>query len=139
MCDHSLLLGNPAKVSPGSRMSPHQQALFLKLIDCFFSPFFKDTFLYMDLHLYCTEKNMSYLYIESWKNIHPRLTMVLWKLCIIYIVCLNVYFSDFSNLSIRDMNYTNFIGNLKNTRNICTFCGFDCLLLHNQPQQNLMT
>lgn len=67
----------------------------------------------MDLHLYCTEKNMSYLYIESWKNIHPRLTMVLWKLCIIYIVCLNVYFSDFSNLSIRDMNYTNFIGNLK--------------------------
>ena len=52
MCDHSLLFGNPAKVSAGSRMSPNQQALFLKIINGFFSPFFKDTFLYMDLHLY---------------------------------------------------------------------------------------
>lgn len=64
MCNHSLLLGNPAEVSPGTRMSPNQQALFLKMIHCCFSPFFKDTFLYMDLHLYCTEKNTSYSYRE---------------------------------------------------------------------------
>ena len=59
----------------------------------------------MNLHLYCTlaEKNTRYSYMEYWKNTYHKLTMVLWELYIIFFVRLNVYFSDFSNLSIRDI------------------------------------
>lgn len=42
--------------------------------------------------------------INIWKDIYQKLTMVLWELYILYFfVCPNVYFSDFSNLSIVDI------------------------------------
>lgn len=52
--------------------------------------------------------NIKYSYIEYWKNIYQKLTAVLWELHILYFLSvLNVYFSDFSNLSI--VNISNFI------------------------------
>lgn len=91
----------------------------------------------MDLHLYCTETNMSYLYIESWR-IYTLVNNGSLEI-MHYIYCLfKCILFWFLKLVYKRHELHKFHWKFWKTQEIYAhLCGFDCLLLHNQPQIEL--